>query len=120
MRRLDVLIRRDDVVGIHLNQLEELLRAPEPSPAGAIYASIALRFLFEGNALGRVGRDRGIAISISAPHLDGVPIGQALFFACGGYQIGGASILPCYHYRQPGPMSPYRPQFESQVAASPG
>lgn len=119
MKHADVLIRRDEVVSIHLNRLEEILQAPEPSQADAIHASMALRFLFESAALGRVGSDRGVEIKVPAPSLDGVPIDQALFFVCGGYRLGRTSVMPYYLYRQPGPNSPHYLQFESQVAASP-
>ncbi|NVJ08690.1 hypothetical protein HUW63_26080 [Myxococcus sp. AM001] len=114
-----VLIDRATVVRIHLDRLAAIIAAPEPGLAEAIYASIALRFLFDDNLLGQVARDFDIPLIIEAPDLSGVPIDAALFFACGGYVIGSDIVRPFYTYREPGPNSPYRRQFEMQVAASP-
>ncbi len=104
----EVLIRRAEVVRIHLDQLEESLRRSKPGPAEAVYASMALRFLFDGHVLGQVGYAHGVPITVPAPDLDGVPIDQALFFACGGYRIGEGSVSPHYVYREPGVHSPIR------------
>lgn len=113
----DVLIRRTEVVRIHLDILEAVL-SEQPGESQAIRASISLRFLMDG-ALNRVANDIGEALRIPSPDLDGVPIDQALVFACGGYTIGGIAFAPYYGYRMPGPASPYRWQFDRQAAASP-
>lgn len=114
----EVLIRRAEVVRIHLDILETLLAEPL-SESQAIRASLSLRFLFSG-ALSRAAREAGLDdLRIPAPDLTGVPIDQALVFACGGYTLGGTPIAPYYAYRKPGENSPYRAQFEEQAAASP-
>lgn len=114
----EALIRRDEVVRIHLDRLEQLLRSRQPIASEAIQASMSLRFLFDG-ALDQVAHMHGHPLSVSAPDTDSVPLDQALFFACGGYILGGVTIQPHYGYREPGLHSPHRPQFERQVAASP-
>jgi hypothetical protein len=114
----EVLIGRDEVVLIHLDRLQELLAAPEPGVAHAVQASLSLRFLFDGG-LNRVAHTHGHTLVIRAPDTAGVPIDQALFFVCGGYLIGRGTVRPAYSYREPGPNSPHRAQFEQQVAASP-
>jgi len=113
----EVLIRRANVVRIHLDILESLLKEPL-SPSQAIRASMSLRFLFDG-ALNRVAHECAIELSIPAPDLTDVPLDQALIFACGGYTISGNEIAPYYAYRQPGPKSPYRAQYDEQVQRSP-
>jgi len=114
----EVLIRRDEVVRIHLDRLQELVEVSRPGVTHAVQASLSLRFLFDGN-LNRVAHAHEHSLVIPAPDTASVPIGQALFFACGGYQLGGRSFLPAYSYREPGLKSPYRRQFEEQIAASP-
>ncbi|WP_027554630.1 hypothetical protein [Bradyrhizobium sp. Cp5.3] len=114
----EVLIRRDEVVRIHLDRLQELVEAPRPDVPHAVQASLSLRFLFDGN-LNRVAHGYQHSLMIPAPDTAGVPIREALFFACGGYRLGGRSFLPAYSYREPGLKSPFRTQFEQQVAASP-
>jgi hypothetical protein len=62
----------------------------------------------------------GQTVEIPAPVLDGIPIEEAALFTCGGYQLGAATVRPYYTYREPGSNSGHRPQFERQVANSPG
>jgi hypothetical protein len=115
----EVLIRRAEVVRIHLAILEALLAEPL-SESQAIRASLSLRFLFSG-ALSHFAHESGIhELRIPAPDLTGVPIDQALVFACGGYTLGATRVGPYYAYRKPGETSPYRAQFEKQASASPG
>lgn len=114
----EVLIRRDEVVLIHLDRLHELVATPAPGVEQAVQASLSLRFLFDGD-LNRVAHAHGHTLIIPAPDTDGVPVGQALVFVCGGYRLGGIPVRPAYSYREPGPNSPHRSQFEQQVAASP-
>ncbi|WP_120251439.1 hypothetical protein [Sphingobium sp. YG1] len=113
----DVLVRRTEVVRIHLNILEGLL-LESPSVSSAIRASISLRFLMEG-ALSRLAGEMGARLLVPTPNLAGVPLTQALVFACGGYAIAGAAFAPYYAYRKPGENSPHRPQYEREVTASP-
>jgi hypothetical protein len=113
----DVLIRRTEVVCIHLDIIEGILSEP-PSVSGAVRASISLRFLLEG-ALSRVASETGVRLLVPTPNLEGVPLTQALVFACGGYTIAGTAFAPYYAYRKPGENSPHRPQYELEVAASP-
>ncbi|PRD43126.1 hypothetical protein C5748_13040 [Phyllobacterium phragmitis] len=115
---MDVLIRRAEVVDIHLNTLEELLNASKPGVPEALRASLSLRFLFDG-ALAQAAHQLGQTIQVRAPLLDGIPIEEAVLFACGGYQLGFATVRPHFVYREPGSNSPHRPQFERQVASSP-
>lgn len=112
-----VLIRRAEVVRIHLDILNAIL-SEMPSASQAIRASVSLRFLFDG-ALQQVAHENGAELNIPMPDLDGVPIEQALFFSCGGYSVGGCEITPFYAYRKPGRSSPHRAQFERLIAASP-
>jgi len=118
MRAEDVLIGRDEVVRIHLDRLDELLRTARPGVAEAVQASLSLRFLFDG-ALNRAAHDHNQPLTIPVPDVEGIPLDQALFFACGGYVLGGVSVAPHYTYREPGRNSPHRAQFDRQVAASP-
>lgn len=113
----DVLIRRTEVVRIHLDILEAVLRE-QPGESQAIRASVSLRFLMD-RALSRVANDAGEALRIPSPDLKGIPIDQALVFACGGYAIGGIKFAPYYAYRKPGTASPNRWQFDRQAGASP-
>ena len=114
----EVLIRRAEVVRIHLDILEGLLAEPL-SESQAIRASLSLRFLFSG-VLSRVAHESHTDnLRIPAPDLTGVTIDQALVFACGGYTLGATRIEPYYAYRKPGETSPYRAQFDQQAAASP-
>jgi hypothetical protein len=114
----DVLIRRAEVVRIHLDALDALMKEPSTGASEAIRASLSLRFLFDG-ALAQVAHAAGVPLLIPAPTLDGVPIDQALLFACGGYEVAGAHVRPHYCYREPGIRSPHRSQFERQISASP-
>ncbi|TRC77687.1 hypothetical protein FJV83_28770 [Mesorhizobium sp. WSM4307] len=118
MQSSEVLIRRAEVVCVHLNTLEELLNVSKPGVAEALRASLSLRFLFDG-ALIQTAHLLGHAIEIPAPVLERIPIEEAVLFACGGYHLGAATVSPHYTYREPGPNSGHRPQFESQVASSP-
>lgn len=113
----DVLIRRTEVVRIHLDILDGIVAEPL-SISGAVRASISLRFLMEG-ALSRLANESGARLLVPTPDLEGVPLSQALVFACGGYTIAGTSFAPYYAYRRPGENSPYRPQYKLEVAASP-
>jgi hypothetical protein len=113
----DVLIRRNEVVRIHLDILEDILSKP-PSISGAIQASISLRFLMDG-ALSRLAGEKGARLLVPTPDLAGVPLSQALVFACGGYTIAGTAFAPYYAYRRPGENSPHWRQYELEVAASP-
>ena len=115
----DVLIERRQVVRIHLNQLERSTTPSAPREDEAIYASIALRFLLDDNALGAIAHDLGIAIDVNVPDFTGAPLSQALVFAAGGYPYGGHVTEAYYAYREPGRGSPHRRQFEEQVEASP-
>lgn len=114
----EVLIRRRDVVRVHLDILEEVLSKREPGVPEAIRASMSLRFLFD-NTLGRVASEAASALHIPAPSLDRVPLDQAMAAAAGGYVLGGRAFAPYYLYREPGISSPHRPQYEEQVRRSP-
>jgi hypothetical protein len=114
----EVLIGRDEIVRIHLDRLQAILQAPAPGVAEAVHASIALRVLFDG-ALNQTARAHGQQLMIPAPDTAGIPVGQALFFACGGYSLGGISYVPTYLYRESGPRSSHRSQFEEQKESSP-
>lgn len=96
-----MLIRRAEVVSVHLNTLEELLDVSKPSVAEALRASLSLRFSFDG-ALNQAAHLLGQTIEIPAPVLEGIPIEEAVLFACGGYQLGAATVRPHYTYREPG------------------
>ncbi|PHR07096.1 MAG: hypothetical protein COB29_09335 [Sulfitobacter sp.] len=111
------LINRTEIVKIHLELLEEATNEIA-SAKQAIKASISLRFLFDGN-LNHVAHQMDLDLKIMAPDLREVPTSNALLFACGGYQIGKQDINPYYLYREPGPNSPHRAQFEKEKAASP-
>lgn len=117
MRSDDVLIRRSQVVRVHLDILEALL-AETPSESQAIRASMSLRFFMDG-ALNQVANELGQTLTVPAPDLTGVPLDQAFAFACGGYVLGGVQVSPYYLYRESGPNSPHRRQYEEQVASSP-
>lgn len=114
-----VLIERHRVVAVHLDQLERVTSPDAPSIAEAMYASVALRFLIDDNALGGVAKEHDVAIMVDTPDFGTAPVRQAILFAAGGYPYGGALTRPFYLYREPGLHSPYRPQFEEQVRASP-
>jgi hypothetical protein len=118
MRDTDVLIQRAEVVAVHLNTLQELLNASKPGVPEALRASLSLRFLFDG-ALAQAAHQLGKTIQVQAPMLEGIPIDEALLFACGGYQLGTSTVRPHYTYREPGHDSVHRPQFERQIASSP-
>jgi hypothetical protein len=115
----DVLIEKREVVRIHLNQLERSTRADAPLEDEAIYASIALRFLMDDNALGAAAYELGISIDVEAPDFSGTPLTQALLFAAGGYPYGGHRTEAFYVYRASGPNSPHHRQFEQNMRASP-
>jgi hypothetical protein len=115
----DVLIEKRQVVRIHLDQLERSTAPDAPGVGEAVYASVALRFLMDDNALGSVAREHGISIDIEAPDFTGVPLTQALAFAAGGYPYGGRRTEAYYAYRASGSHSPFRRQFEQNVKASP-
>ncbi|MBB3453152.1 hypothetical protein FHT86_001408 [Rhizobium sp. BK313] len=85
----DVLIERRHVVGIHLDQLERSTAPSAPREDEAIYASIALRFLMDDNALGAVAHELGIAIEVDVPDFSGTPLTQAIVFAADGYPYDG-------------------------------
>lgn len=116
MQNSDVLIRRVEVVGVHLDALEELISGPDMS--SALRASLSLRFLFDG-ALLQVAHQLGQGIAVRAPLLDGVPVGEAILFACGGYKLDAEVVHPHYTYRVPGIQSVHRAQYERQIARSP-
>lgn len=118
MQNIDVLIRRVEVVEIHLNILDDLVNVAKPGVSEAIRASLSLRFLFDG-ALAQAARQLGHAIHVKAPFLEGIPIDEAILFACGGYRLGATTVRPHFSYREPGPNSPHRPQFKRQLASSP-
>lgn len=115
----DVLIERHQVVRIHLDQLERSTAPTAPREDEAIYASIALRFLMDDNALGAVAHELGIVIEVDVPDFTGTPLAQAIVFAAGGYPYDGHVTEAYYAYRAPGPESPHRRQFEENVKASP-
>lgn len=117
MPKTEVLISRAETVGIHLDVLEELLSRPQVGAAEAIYASLALRFLID--TLPIFARDNGLSLVVPAPDLNNVPFDQALFFACGNYNIHGQKIPAHYTFREPGSQSPHRAQFERQMVESP-
>jgi hypothetical protein len=117
MKADEILIRRSEVVAIHLDLLDAIL-AESLSVSQAIRASISLRLLFDGS-LNRLASELGHALIIPAPDLREVPYDEAMIFACGGYTLADNPIAPYYLYREPGTNSPYRTQFERQVAASP-
>lgn len=118
MQNIDVLVRRVEVVEIHLNTLDDLVNATVPGVPEALRASLSLRFLFDG-ALAYVAHQLGHVVHVTAPLLEGIPIDEAILFACGGYRLGTATVSPHFSYREPGPNSPHRPQFEKQLASSP-
>ncbi len=113
------LVDRSTVVAVQLRHLMERLNARQPRIDDAILASVSLRVLFDQGLLGRVARDHGIDLKVKLPKLDTVPVHSALAFACGGYELAGGYVQPYYLYREPGLSSPFRKQFEEQVAASP-
>lgn len=115
----DVLIERRQVVRIHLDQLERSTAPSAPREDEAIYASIALRFLMDDNALGAVAHELGIVIEVDVPDFTGTPITQAIVFAAGGYPYDGHVTEAYYAYRASGRESPHRRQFEENVKASP-
>ena len=114
----EVLIRRAEVVRIHLDALDDIIRIPNPSISAAVRASLSLRFLFDG-ALNQVAHTLRLQIQVPAPTLDSIPFDQAILFVCGGYRFGEAIFSPHYTYREPGLQSSHRQQFERQMAASP-
>lgn len=114
----EVLIRRAEVVRIHLDRLDELVLGRTPGVPEAVLTSLSLRFLFDG-PLNQVAHAHGVMLHVAAPALDEVPLSQALFFACGGYELGGTEVAPHYLYREPGRGSQSRPQYEEAIAASP-
>jgi hypothetical protein len=118
MQNSEVLVRRAQVVSVHLNTLEELLDASTAGVAEALRASLSLRFLFDGG-LNQAAHLLAQTIEIPAPVLEGIPIEEAVLFACGGYQLGAAAVRPHYTYREPGINSGHRSQFERQIANSP-
>ncbi|MBY4616145.1 hypothetical protein [Rhizobium redzepovicii] len=115
----DVLIERRQVVRIHLDQLERSIAPSAPREGEAIYASIALRFLMDDNALGAVANEFGIVIEIDVPDFTGTPLTQAIVFAAGGYPYGDHVTEAYYAYRASGPQSPHRRQFEENLKTSP-
>lgn len=114
-----VLIDRASVVAIHLDQLERSTAPEAPGVAEAVYASVALRFLMDDNALGRVAHDRGVSIKVEAPAFENIPVDQTLLFAAGGYPYDGRLTKAFYFYRGAGPTSPHRAQFERLLDESP-
>lgn len=118
MNTSEVLVRRAQVVKVHLDALEQLLTDSKPGLSEAIRASISLRFLFDG-ALGRVAHELEHKLSIRAPVVEDIPVRDALLFACGGYDLGFGVVKPHYTYREPGLNSPHRARFERLVAKSP-
>lgn len=114
-----MLIARSRVVAVHLDELERVTSPDAPAAPEAIYASVALRFLMDANALVDIARDHGISIQVDTPDFAGAPIEQALAFAAGGYPYGGALTRAFYLYREPGLNSPHRSQYERQRLASP-
>jgi hypothetical protein len=114
-----VLIDRTKILQIHLNQLADIAANSEPNARDAIYASVALRCIFEKGLIGRVAKEHGITISVVSPKLDDIPYQNALVFVCGGYRLGSNYTRPFYLYREPGLKSVYRPQFEREIASSP-
>lgn len=114
----NVLISDKDAVSIHLDALDNLLSRSTPRVPEAVLASISLRFLADGS-LNRVAHAENLNLIVQAPDLTGIPYDSALLFACGGYSLGQMSVCPHYTYRQPGLHSPFRPQFEAELAASP-
>lgn len=112
------LITREALVGLHLDQLSAILSSDHPGPGGAVQASIILRVLMDRGLLGRVGRDHGLVLKVLTPEVKADVIGQSLFFACGGHRCGERLVPPLWVFREPGPKSPHRPQFESLVAES--
>ncbi|TCR95970.1 hypothetical protein [Rhizobium sp. BK418] len=117
MTETDVLISRAETVRIHLDLLDELLSRPNVGPGEAIYASLALRFLID--ALPIHARENRLSLLVPAPDLKKVPLDQALFFACGNYNIRGQKVPAHYTFREPGSQSPHRAQFERHMAESP-
>ncbi|NKM14175.1 hypothetical protein GFL85_24675 [Rhizobium laguerreae] len=117
MNETEVLISRAETVRIHLDFLDELLSRPEMGAAEAIYASLALRFLID--ALPIFARENSLSLLVPAPDLNKVPFDQALFFACGNYNIRGQRVPAHYTFREPGSQSSHRAQFERQMAQSP-
>jgi hypothetical protein len=115
----DVLIDRAEVVRIHLDQLERSTTPDAPGVDEAVYASVALRFLIDDNALGSVARAHGITIEIDAPDFRSVPLTKALMFAAGGYPYDGRMMAAYYAYRASGPHSQFRRQYEANLSASP-
>ena len=113
------LVDRNAVVAVHLRHLAERVKQRRPRADDAIVASVSLRVLFEQGLIGRVAKDNGIDLKIEAPDLSAVPYTQAIIFACGGYEFSDKLFAPFYLYREPGPTSPFRPQFEEQVRNSP-
>lgn len=114
-----VLIERSRVVAVHLDELERVTAPDAPGVAEAIYASVALRFLMDANALLDVARVHGVSILVDTPNLAGAPLDDALAFAAGGYPYRDGLMRAFYLYREPGRDSPHRAQFERQMAASP-
>ncbi|RLP23990.1 hypothetical protein [Mesorhizobium sp. YM1C-6-2] len=115
----EILIDRKQVVRIHLDQLERCTKPDAPRAAEAIYASMAMRFLIDDNALGSVAHELGIAINVEVPAFEGVPLDQTILFAAGGYPYAGRLTDTYYAYRDPGLRSPHRLQYEENVKASP-
>ncbi|WP_158665200.1 hypothetical protein [Ensifer adhaerens] len=115
----DVLIERRQVVRIHIDQLVRSTAPSAPREDEAIYASIALRFLMDDNALGAVAHELGIAVEVDVPDFTGTPLTQAIVFAAGGYPYDGHVTEAYYAYRASGRESPHRQQFEENVKASP-
>ncbi|AZO17343.1 MAG: hypothetical protein E5V79_00420 [Mesorhizobium sp.] len=89
MQNSGVLIQRTEVVRVHLDTLEQLLSVAKPAVAESVRASLSLRFLFDG-ALSQTAHLLGHTIEIPAPVLEGIPIEEAVLFACGGYHLGAA------------------------------
>lgn len=80
---------------------------------------MAIHFLIDDNAPGSVAHELGIAINVKVPAFDGIPLDKAILFAAGGYPYAGRLTDIYYFYREPGPRSPHRLQYEENVKASP-
>lgn len=114
-----VLISQRDAVRVHLDQLERSTVPDAPGADEAIYASVAMRFLMDDNALGGIARENGQTIYVECPDFSAVPLEQVLAFAAGGYPFN-AHLMPAYYlYRESGPQSIHRSLFEENLRSSP-